>query len=445
MFDGLLLLFVVITVLIFLNGLYVASEFSVISLNKTMVENQANLGQSWARRYLGIVSNSGSQDRFIAVAQLGITLASLGLGMYGEHGLAHRIEPLLEMAPGVNAAVAHSLATILALAFLTFWHIVVGEMIPKSLALLYPVQTAKAMWWPMRASAFVLAPLCWLLNAIGNALLVMLRLPVSKDNVLVYSPDELRLVFEESRDEGLLQPERHRLLERIIEFGRRPLSHATVARTRVEAISKEMSLQDASQIARSEQYSRYPVIDNDLDSVVGILHVGDLLRAARQPNIEAKKVADLMRPPLFLPETMPMDEALEKMRSKRTHLVIVLEESGGTAGIVTIEDLLEELFGEIQDEFDESETQPILRLEKGWQVQGDVPLEDLKKTLEVAFVHSAETVSGLVLTQLGRPPRVGDRVEHENVSYRVDSLHKQGVELCTVEVIPTDPPASPKD
>lgn len=434
-----LILFLVVTLLIFLNGLYVASEFSVISLNKTMLENQAEQGEAWAQRYLKVIQNSASQDRFIAVAQLGITLASLGLGMYGEHGLASYLVPLFHHWGGLSDALAHSTATLCALAFLTFWHIVVGEMIPKSLALLYPVATARALWWPMKISSVVLAPLSWILNSIGNAMLVLLGFPVSKDNVLVYSTEELRLVFEESRDEGLLKPERHALLEKIIEFGRHPLSHAMVPRTRVESLKGDWTLEKALEVASSEQYSRYPVVDEDMDSILGVLHIGDIFRKGDP----AARVRDVMRPVLFLPETLPMNTALDRMRVERCHLSVVLEESGGTAGIVTLEDLLEEIFGDIRDEYDADERPDLEKVEGGWEAAGDLPLEDLFKALEVELEHSAQTVGGLVLSHLGRPPKVGDQFLWENYQFRVLSLHKKGVERCRINSPATSSPAPP--
>ena len=241
MFE-LALLFLVITVLIILNGLYVAAEFSVISIPAIQLEKQAKEGDSKAARYLEIVSNNASQDRFIAVAQMGITLASLGLGMYGEHALAGYIAPYFHSWAGLQNAAAHTAATIVSLLFLTFWHIVAGEMVPKSLALLYPLATAKALWWPMRLSGWILAPLGWILNGIGNTLLRLLGLPVSKDLALVYSPDEMRMVFDESHEGGLLPPEQHRLLERVIDFGERPVRLVMVPRTQIVGINGDSTV-----------------------------------------------------------------------------------------------------------------------------------------------------------------------------------------------------------
>ncbi len=178
----------IVVVLVVLNGLYVAAEFAVISMPRPMLERQASQGDLNAQRYLQVSTHSASQDRYIAVAQMGITLASLGLGMFGEHKLATWLLPYCARFEALSEAAAHTLASGIALAFLTFWHIVVGEMVPKSLALSYPLETGKVVWWPMRLSGWVLAPLGWMLNGMGNMLLRLLGLPVSQDLTLVYSP-----------------------------------------------------------------------------------------------------------------------------------------------------------------------------------------------------------------------------------------------------------------
>lgn len=417
-------LLVSIFLLLFFNGIYVAAEFAVISLRADVLEHQARLGKSWARRYLATISNTANQDWYIAVAQVGITLASLGLGMYGEHEVAVRLEPLF------GGLAAHGLAGFVALVILTFLHIVFGEMIPKSLALLFPDKTARAVWWPMRLSSFVLAPLCWVLNSIGNLLLRMLGLPVSQDMALVYSPEELRLVFEESRDEGVLDPERQRILDSIIDLGDTPLWRVMVARTQISALDWNTTVAEAAARARLEQYSRYPLYAGDVDNIQSVLHVRDLLLASHRGESQ-RRVAEIGREALFLPETLTADAALERMRSEHTHMAVVLEEAGGTAGILTLEDLVEQLFGELQDEFDADELSPILSLKEGWRVRGDVLLKDLSKATGVLLEHSAATVNGLLLTGLGRPPAAGDTVQHQHLEFRVENVSNRSASSCT--------------
>lgn len=440
------ILTVVVSILIVLNGLYVAAEFCIISLPKIKLEQLAAQGDVNARRYLEVVSNSMSQDRYIAVAQMGITLASLGLGMYGEHTLATMLHPYLLSWGSMSEVMAHSTATLLSLLFLTYWHIVVGEMVPKSLALLHPIPTAKVLWWPMRISGWLLAPLGVILNGLGNMMLRLLGLPVSQDLVTVYSPEELRMVFDESRDEGLLKPEQAEMLERVIDFGIRPIRQIMVPRTQIVGLPKESTVREALGLLKAEEYSRYPVYDGDRDNITGIVHVKDLFAALRRGE-EERPVSELQFSVEYLPESLAMDEALELLRKHNAHFAVVVENRGGTAGIVTAEDLIEELFGEIQDEFDVEEVAQVLAESDGWKVNGQLSLFDLEAVLDrsVAPVQDAETVAGLLLALHRRVPEVGEVIEHDGLRFEVLDVEQHTVSSCKITVIPEPPEESTPD
>lgn len=431
------ILVLVISVLILLNGVYVAAEFAVISLPKIRLEQEASQGDVGAQRYLGIVSNSLQQDRFIAIAQMGITLASLGLGMYGEHALAGLLAPYLQSWGGIGVVAAHSVATILSLMFLTFWHIVVGEMVPKSLALLYPVQTAKAMWWPMRVSGFVLAPLGWILNGMGNLMLRLLGLPVSHDLALVYSPDELRLVFEESRNEGLLPPEQHDMLENVIDFGERPLRLVMVPRTQIVGLPVSATVAEALTLLEAEEYSRYPLYLNDLDKIVSFVHVKDVF-AALTEEAPGRELSEIAHPIIYLPETLRLDEAMDRLRENSAHMAVVVESRGGTAGIVTMEDLIEELFGEIRDEYDQAEPAQVEKLEQGYRISGQLSLLDLEEVLDEDFdqPNRIDTVAGLLLDALGKIPEPGDAVELGGFRFEVESM--ENMAIASIMITPSE-------
>jgi CBS domain containing-hemolysin-like protein len=431
--PDLLALLVIISVLIGLNGLYVAAEFSVISLPKIRLEQDAAKGDVGARRYLEVISNSMSQDRFIAVAQMGITLASLGLGMYGEHAAASLLVPYFEAWGGLGEAAAHSLATLAALLFLTYWHIVAGEMVPKSLALLHPIATAKVLWWPMRISGFLLAPLGFILNAMGNFMLRLLGLPVSKDLAIVYSPEELRMVLDESRDEGLLKPEQAQMLERVIDFGMRPVRQIMTPRTQIVGLPDTATVREAVELLKAEEYSRYPVYHGDRDGITGVVHVKDLFGALRRGELE-RHVSELQLPVVFLPESLPQDEALEQLRASQGHLAVVVEDRGGTAGIITAEDLIEELFGEIRDEFDSEELALAEVQEQGWRVSGQISLFELEEVLgrELARTPDAETLAGLLFDLLHRVPEEGDCIDHDGFRFVVETVQQHTVSFCII-------------
>lgn len=438
-------LFAVVSVLLILNGLYVAAEFAVISLPRIKIEQQAAAGDVNAKRYLAVIGDSMAQDRYIAVAQMGITLASLGLGMYGEHSLAHWLAPHFAGLGVLSTAAAHSTATVISLVLLTFWHIVVGEMVPKSLALLYPIATAKVLWWPMRISGFLLAPLGWFLNHLGAILLRLMGLPVSQDLSTVYSPDELRLVLEESRDEGLLPPEQHQMLERVMDFGERVLRLVMVPRTQVVGLPDTSTVRDALELLKTEEYSRYPVFRGDRDNIIGVLHVKDLFATLRKGDL-MRLVTELIHPVEFMPESLPLDDALERLKAVNAHFAVVVEERGGTAGIVTAEDLIEELFGEIRDEFDSEEDMLVEALDTGWRISGGLSLFDLEEVLgrSIDRAHDAESVAGLLADLLHKVPSVGDAVEHDGFRFQVEKVEKHTVAFCTVLPSPESQPGPPE-
>lgn len=429
----LLLLMAVVATLLILNGLYVAAEFAIISLPRIKLEQQAAAGDLNARRHLSVVGNGLQQDRYIAVAQMGITLASLGLGMYGEHGLAGWMAPYFQGLGGLGEVAAHTTATAVALLGLTFFHIVLGEMVPKSLALLYPMTVAKVLWWPMRLSGFLLAPLGFVLNWLGTILLRVLGLPVSPDLSTVYSPDELRLVMDESRDEGLMAPEQHLMLERVMDFGERTLRLVMVPRTQVTALPTTATVSEAIALLKSEQFSRYPIYEGDRDHITGVVHVKDLFAALQRDEL-TRPVSEIAHSVEFLPESLPLDEAMEKLRSSNAHLAVVVEDRGGTAGIVTAEDLMEELFGEILDEFDQEEVALVEPLGEGWRVSGQMSLLDLEEVLgrEIARTHDAETVAGLLFDLFHKVPGEGEQVEHDGFRFQVESIEEHTVAYCQV-------------
>lgn len=421
----------VVLALVLLNGLYVAAEFALLASPVVQLERRA-AREPWAARMLATLRDASRQDHYIAVAQIGITLASLGLGMYGEHALAESFLPLVAHLP-LGEALAHGLATGVSLGLLTYLHIVLGEMVPKSLALLHPLPTARWVEIPMRVSGFVLAPLVWVLNALGNLALRLLGLPVSQEISLVYSPEELRLVFEESRDEGLLQDEQHQWLQSLLGLRDRSVRQVMVARTRVVGLPADATVSDAFLRIREEGYTRYPLYEGDLDHLVGMVHIRDLFLALSRGRREVR-LRDLMRPCLYLPESLHLDQAFERMRSERAHLAVLVDEHGGTAGIVTLEDLVEEVFGEVFDEFDADEILPVRSCgPEEWQVRGEVLLEDLSETLDRDLAREGvETVSGLVLDLLERPPRVGDRVQWREVAFLVEEVADLVASRCRV-------------
>lgn len=417
--------------LLLVNALFVAAEFAVIGSPRPAVEHRARQGDSMARRLLVILTSPPAQDRYIAAAQLGITIASLGLGMYGEHTMAALLEPRLHWLGSASVVTAHTAASIAAIAVLTYLHIFLGEMIPKAIALSHAERTARLVYWPMRVTMLVLYPFVFALNAVGNFCLrlVGVRRQVSAQEV--YTPEELQMIVEESAEGGALRAESGDLLRELFEFGDRTAGEAMVPRVRVVGIPVGATPGEVRDILLEHRHTRYPVFDGDLDHIVGMLHVKDLLRRVLE---QAPIAASDSRPMPFVPETAALDLVLATMQRTAAHMAVVIDEHGGTAGVVSLEDLFEEVVGELDEGVPSSP--PIVRNADGsLTVTGTLRLDELGQAVDLELEHEdVDSVSGLVLARLGRPPAVGDVVLHDRIRVEVTATTGRGVKEARVTV-----------
>lgn len=419
----------IIAGLILLNGLFVAAEFAIIGASRTRIERLARQGNRLARIVRSVLADARKQDRYIATAQLGITTASLGLGMYGEHVLAEWLAHRLEALGDLRWIGAHAAASVGAVAFLTYLHVVLGEMVPKSLALQAPGRVAMGIALPMRGIEVALYPLVAALNGIGNGFLRLLGIERSAVGEERYrTADELGFIVAESRAGGLVAREPARIVQELLEFSDLTAGEAMVPRTRVVALPLGADSAHVGRILEAERHTRYPVYDGSLDDIVGVVHVKDLLAQLRgRDSLHRSVVRDVP----FVPATEPLDAVLALLRRTRSHLAVVMDEHGGTAGIVTLEDLFEEVVGDIA----EPGERPVIRREPDGSVSvaGTVRLEELGEALGLVLEHEeVDTVSGLILAGLGRPAVVGDRVEHEGVVLEVSAVRGRGVQEARV-------------
>ena len=424
---------VIIAVLIVLNGLFVAAEFAIIGAPKTAVEAAAGRGDRMAGRLLRILESAQQQDRFIATAQLGITLASLGLGMYGEHVLAEWIEArLVVVEESWRWLPAHALASTLAIAALTYLHIVFGEMVPKSLALQRAEKTARYVLTPMRIVQTVFYPFIVGLNGIGNLILRLAGIRQRENAEARLSPKELQMIVEESEETGALRAGAGGILRELFEFGDLDAAKAMVPRVRVSGIPAGATPDEVKRIVRETRHTRYPIYQGDLDHISGMLHVKDLLR--RVVAGEAITAADA-RPMPSVPETAALDDVLATMQRQRTHMAVVLDEHGGTAGIITLEDLFEEVVGEI-DEGKPSKP-PLEAIGPNVLLaRGTVRLDEVGQMWDLELRHEdVDSVSGLVLAQLGRIPERGDIVEWNRLRVEVIETRGRGVGQARVTLL----------
>lgn len=435
----------IILLLIAINGLFVAAEFAIAAAPRARIAQMAESGEAAAQRVLNILRQPALLNRYVSTAQVGITIASLGLGMYGEQVLADWLAPPLT-AWGIGDAGTHTIAGILAVALLTYFHVVLGEMVPKSLALQAADQAAVRLADVMAIADRLFRPLTIVLNRVGNGLLRLLGFTTDA-NTRVVSSAELEYIVEESTEEGLLDPTEQVYLENVLDFSERTIGQVMTPRPRMAALSVAATLPMVMAMLRAEQHSRYPVYEEDRDHVVGILHVKDLARYLQTHGAAAEQrfeLRTLSRPVIFVPETLSLEQMLERFRHEHAQVAVAVDEFGGTAGLVTLEDLVEEIIGEIQDEFD-VEIPPFTEIApRTLRVRGDLLLDELNQHYELKLDNpEVDTVGGLIMTELGHLAQPGESVTYDNVRFTVESM--AGLAVDTALLTLPEPPAPPEE
>ncbi|MCK5924080.1 MAG: HlyC/CorC family transporter, partial [Methylococcales bacterium] len=350
----------------------------------TQLEQRASEGNNTAAALLGVVQDADKQDRYIATAQLGITIASLGLGMYGEPKIAGIIEPFLAKIMGVtdpHAAIVTTVGYIVSLSLLTYAHIVVGEMVPKSLALSSPIKTVLSISPVMNIFQLIMSPFVSILNMVGNGTMRLFGVPLAQGNERIHSPEEIEFLVTQSTEEGLLDFGQEEMIRNIFDFSERTVAQVMTPRRKVQAIDATMSYEQVKKIVTASNYSRLPVFKNDLDHVIGVLHLKDLVKFDLTEN-SPTTWRTLLRQVPAVPENYKVEKLLAGFKLAKMHMAVVLDEFGGIAGIVTLEDLVEEVVGEVRDEFDH-ELEPIIKLGEGViEVDGEFLVDDLRDYLE---------------------------------------------------------------
>jgi magnesium and cobalt exporter, CNNM family len=424
--------FLIITGLILLNAVFVAAEFAIVGAPRASIDKRAAEGNALARSVQSVLRDPQKQDRYIATAQLGITVASLGLGMYGEHVLAESIFHSLGGIGGPRFLASHAFASVIAVAILTYFHIVVGEMVPKSVALQRAETMALWITPPMLWTKNVLFPFVVGLNALGNLTLRLLGMRRQVQHAeQYYTPEELQLIVQESEELGALRSESSRMLQELFEFGDLTADQVMVPRVRITGIALGATPEIIREVLGASPHTRYPLYERDLDHIAGIIHIKDLLRLLLSGETIT---AEHARPVPLMPETAELDDVLDTMRRERTQMVVVLDEHGGTAGIVTLEDLFEEVVGEIAES--PTDAPPFYRDSAGrLRVPGTMRVDEVGQQFHLDLEHEdVDSVSGLVLTLLGRTPHVGDSVRYERLLFEVTAVKGHGVDECAVSL-----------
>jgi len=416
-----LLQLLAVALLVAANGFFVAAEFSLVSVRRTRIAELVASGNVSALAVQKAISNP---DRVIAATQLGITIASLGLGWIGEPALAHWLYPLVQLFPAdIQPDVSHSIAAGLSFAIITFLHVVVGELAPKSIALQDPERTSLVVARPTLWTEWVFKPVIMLLNGTGNALLKLVGVKPATGHELVHSVAELKMLVTASAEGGVVEEDESEMLHAIFDFGELLVRQVMIPRTEVVAVEADMPLEEVTKLVTENPYTKLPVYEENLDQILGILHVKDLLRLITQKGEHNGTARSLVRETLYVPETLSVNHLLHQFRDNSQHIAIVLDEYGGTAGLVTLEDLLEEIVGEVHDPF-EDETPEIQVLPDGTTlIDGLMLIEEVNEHLGLNLIDPHyDTIAGYVMGKLGRVPKTGDVIESGGVRIKVEAM-----------------------
>ena len=417
---------VIVAALILINAVYVGAEFAAVSVRRSRVQQLAAGGNPLASWLLPLIDSPAALDRYIAACQIGITLSSLVLGAYAQRTFAVWLAPLVAEMGGVQDVAAQSASAAAVLLLLAVAQIIFAELVPKSLALQYPTQSALYTLLPMVPSLWVYRPFITWLNGTGLLLLRLVGAP-SRAHRHIHSPEEIELLIADSRDGGLLEPDEHRRLQRALRLNLRQARHVMVPRRQIEAIDIDTPLDEVTAIVTRSPFSRLPVYRGSIDNVIGMAHTKDLVRWRVSGPPDAT-LASLLRPIASVHESVTVDRVLRELRERRSHQSLVVDEFGGTAGLLTLEDVLSELLGEVGDEFKSvdpvAETLPDGRI----RLPGGMAVDDAAALLGATWDTEASTVGGLVTAALGDLPSPGDRATVGEYEFEVERVADRAVD-----------------
>jgi putative hemolysin len=410
--------------LLLLNAFFVAAEYGLVTSRRTRIMELEHEGNRRAKAVLRITSDP---PRFIAAMQLGVTISSLAIGALGEQVLARRFDTVM----------ASFLAVILALLVVTYLHVVIGELVPKGIALGHPERTALAVSTPVRWFFIVMRPLIWLLQESTNLALRVLNLEPPGAEHEAHSEAELRMLLSSSAEQGEIEHSEQEMLYKVFDFADKEVVDVMVPRPEVVAISVALPAEDVLEAVLESPYTRYPVYRESLDDIVGVLHIRDLIEAMQGSGVAAVDLEAIVRPAYMVPETKSLGVLLAEFRRTNQHLAVVIDEYGSMEGIVTLEDLLEEIVGEIEDEFDLPDETVERVDDETIRVDGTFTIDDFNERFKCDLPHEDyHTLAGFVFGLLGRTAEPGDEVSHDGLRFHVDSVEGQRIHRLTVTFQP---------
>ncbi len=433
-----------VVVIVAANAFFVAAEYALVTVRRTRLQELEAQGVRRARRVLNLLDNPSG---FISAIQLGVTLSSLALGAIGEPVVSELLQKPLDWLPrDLHTGVATTISIILAFTILTYFHVVMGEIVPKSFTLQHSERVALAVARPISVFRTLFRPFIWVLVGSSSAVLGWFNLPPPSGISLVHSEEELKMLVTASRQKGVLEEEEQEMLHKVFEFADKDAEDVMVPRPDVVALPLDTPIADLMTTVLRNPYTRYPVYGEDIDDIAGVLHVRDLFSAINERGLERTDIQSILRPAILVPETKPLDELLAEFRRTSNHMAIVVDEYGSVVGLATLEDLLEEIVGEIGDEFDLPDV-GILRIGRGRvRIGGSFPIEQFNARFGTDLSdEDYHTVGGFLFGELGRAPLVGDVVSFEGIRFEVAGVDGPRITEVDVDLTRADRPPAPAE
>lgn len=414
--------FIIVILLIFMNGFFVATEFAMVKVRKSRIETLVLEGSKGAKHTLKVINDLNS---YLSACQLGITLASLGLGWIGEPAVSDAVMPFFKFL-GINGVSAYSISFVLGFAIITTFHIVLGELSPKSIAIINTEKIAIYTALPLIIFYRITYPIMWLFNCSTNIVVKIFGISQTNEGEDFYTDDEIKLLVEESYKHGLIDKTELTLVGNIFDFSDKTVKEVMIPRTDMVCIFIEDSFDKIIEKTLHEQLTRYPVCKGNKDNIVGFIHIKDLYRQKIEGN--STNIEKIIRDIKFVPESLSISELFKMFQKDRSQLAIVIDEYGGTYGLVTIEDILEEIVGDIQDEFDEETSEIVRTDDNGYIVDGKLSIDDINELLNIDIdSDNIDTVGGWVYSNLKLYPQVNDEVIYKNYKFTVLKCNRKRV------------------
>lgn len=422
---------IIVLLLVATNGFFVATEFAMVKVRKSRIETLALEGNKLAKNTLKVINNLNA---YLSACQLGITLASLGLGWIGEPAFAKMLMPIFNLF-SIPATVIHSISTVLGFSLITGLHIVLGELAPKSISIINTEKIAMFTAMPLIMFYRLTYPIMWAFDHSTSIVLKIFGITQVNENDPAHTDEEIKLLVEESYEHGLIDKTEMTFVDNIFDFSEKTVKEIMIPRTDMECIYIEDSFDEIIETTLKEQMTRYPICRDSKDNVIGFIHIKDLYRMKIEDTKE--NLEEVIREIKFVPESMSISELLKLMQKERAQMAIIIDEYGGTAGLVTVEDILEEIVGEIQDEFDEEENEEISKNEDGnYIVDGKIIIDDINELLGTNIEdENIDTIGGWIYSQLNSYPQINDKVIYKNYEFIVMKCNRKRISKILIKNI----------